>query len=111
MMVLAIIGTPIIIAIPQDSMSFKQSALDKRLNRAFRDVETKAEYKPLNYSSVEEYYLWSRQFNYQLEEHGLDNFLHPNFRDIISDLMSMTADDIFFTTQPALLKIISISVR
>ena len=46
----------------------------------------------------------SRRLKDQLDEHGLDHFLSPNYTDMYAYIMSIFAHDDLFNDQPALSK-------
>ena len=99
------------------AFSLRQNAVEKKLDRAIRDVEAKAsdlaryrktDYAPLTESSVDKYTIWRKRFITQLKCHGLAHLLTADYTDYFSDVVSISCNDSVFDDQPALLKNMSI---
>ena len=91
----------------------RQNAVDKKLDRAIRDVEAKAsdlarfhkaDYKPLTDASVDKYTVWRTRFITQLKCHGLAQYLTPEYRDHYVDVVSLSCHDQVFDDNSALLE-------
>ena len=95
------------------SFTLRQNAMDKKLDRAIRDMEAKAsdlarfrkaDYAPLTESTVDKYNAWRKRFITQLTCHGLAHLLNANYKDHFADIVGLSCDDGVFDDQPALLE-------
>ena len=95
------------------SITERQNAVDKKLDRAIRDVEAKAsdlarfhktDYRPLTDASVDKYTVWRTRFITQLKCHGLAQYLTPDYRDHYVEVVSLSCNDQVIEDNSALLK-------
>ena len=96
-----------------ESLSQRRNAVNKKLDRAVRDVEAKAsdlarfykaDYKPLTDSSVHKYTVWRTRFLTQVEFHGLGHYSTPDCKDHYVYLIRLWCNDQVFEDQPLLLE-------